>query len=484
MKIKPTFGCHLTAYLLLSTCLGTAALAQDTTTFLETITLTTDRAGGTILDVPSNTTVVDEDQIEGRDIDDLEDLVRTVPGVDISRQTSSTDPFNSIGGVTIRGVGGNRVALQVDGSRVAERITDGTRDYFDLSFTKQAEIVRGPASVLWGADALGGIIALETLDPEDLLEGRERGGRSTLSFDSLNDRMTGEAAFAQSFGSNLEVLLGYKREQSHEIEKSKARDDGGIMPCSREVAYGATTCGETDPLNEKTDRLLAKAVWTPNAEQRLEFSADILQRETHVDQLLDLSATNHSRTRDLDLSRHRYGIEHTWTPGSNVISEVKTTLAYTPHSYESRSNKIFTNTGGDMIRDYDVLNYYEDFLELDVQATAEFSTGAADHRVIFGFDGDTTSTDYQRISQETNLTTGIADAPEYAGGFNFANAQTQRADLYVEDRITLGNGLELTPGLRLATYKIDPQPDIDYQIVPGAEPNVRKSTKLLKSLGL
>ena len=225
---------------------------------------------------------------------------------------------------------------------------------------------------------------------------------------------------------------------------------------------------------------VSKGVWTPSAEQGVQFMADMLQPESHEDQLQDLSATNHSRTRALDRSRQRYGIEPTWTPGSNVISEVKTTLAYAPHSYESRSNKIFTNTGGDMIRDYDVLNYYEDFLELDVQATAEFSTGAADHRVIFGFDGDTTSTDYQRISQETNLTTGIADAPERAGGFNFANAQTQRADLYIEDRITLGNGLELTPGLLLATYKIDTQPDSDYQTVPGAEPTVRKTTKLLQ----
>lgn len=72
-----------------------------------------------MLDLPANVTVVDEETLETQDVNDLEDLLRSTPGVTISRQISGADPFSTIGGITIRGVGGNRVGLQVDGSRVA-----------------------------------------------------------------------------------------------------------------------------------------------------------------------------------------------------------------------------------------------------------------------------------------------------------------------------------------------------------------------------
>ncbi|WP_420916492.1 TonB-dependent receptor plug domain-containing protein [Pseudophaeobacter leonis] len=58
-------------------------------------------------------TVIDEEQLIQRGVNDLEDLLRHEPGVDIARQTSATDPFNTIGGVTIRGVGGNRAPCRL-----------------------------------------------------------------------------------------------------------------------------------------------------------------------------------------------------------------------------------------------------------------------------------------------------------------------------------------------------------------------------------
>jgi hemoglobin/transferrin/lactoferrin receptor protein len=486
----------LSARLLLGTALAaTAAAAEEDALLLEEIVISSDRAGGTPLDVAANVTVIGEEELQNRDVKDLEDLLRTVPGVDISRQTSSTDPFNTIGGITIRGVGGNRVALQVDGSRVAERITDGTRDYFDFSFTKQAEVVRGPASVKWGADALGGMLALQTLDPEDILEGQDRAGRAKLSFDSLTSGTEAEAIVAQRFSDQVTFMLGLKRSQAHEIEKTNARADGGIYGCPRNFDYGATHCGELDPSDVTATRLLSKLVWTPNAQHRLEFSADHLERQTDVVQKHDLGpvyssmtgaptgAVNLSRDRHLDLSRQRFGLEHSWTPAQGWLDEVKTTLAYVPHSYESLSFKSSTSATGDSLRTTDILNYSEDFYELDIQATKSFVTGGIDHYLIFGFDGDYAATDYQRISRVNNLTAGTSTETR-AGGFNFANAETTRADIYAENRMTFAGGrFELTPGLRFATYRIEPKPDADYQVVPGAAPVTRKDSELLASLG-
>lgn len=483
------------ALLLLGTFLSSPALAQQAPTKLDAIVVSSDRSGGTVLDETANISVVTDEDIENRDINDLDDLLRYEPGVTISRQTNATDPFNTIGGITIRGVGGNRVGMQVDGSRVAERITDGTRDYVDLSFTKQAEIVRGPASVLWGADSLGGLLAVESVDPEDILEGRDRGARAGMGFDSLNDRTTAEAIFAQRLAEGLEVMLGYKREESHEVERSRARADGGFYGCPRNIDYGAIACDKLDPTDQSSERLLAKLVWTPNSDHRLEFTADLLRRETDVDQKQSLGPVYssftglptgeiiHAYDRHLDLTRDRYAVEHSWTPSSGWLDELKTTFAYVPHSYESLSFQNNTSPSGDAIRETNILNYSEEFYELDVQATKRFVTGIIDHELIFGFDGDIAHTDYQRISRERNLTAGTSNESR-AGGFNFTSAETRRADLYAQDHMIFGGGaFELTPGVRLATYRIDPKPDADYVVAPGSEPRVREDEEWLLSLG-
>ncbi|MCZ4353990.1 TonB-dependent hemoglobin/transferrin/lactoferrin family receptor [Roseovarius aestuarii] len=479
----------------LGACLATSSTAQEQAIDLGQILLSTDRANRNVRELPANVTVVGEDEIEDHGISDMQELVRNVPGVTVGRQTTGADPFSTFGGFTIRGVGGNRVAIQIDGSRVPERIIDGTRDYLDFNFTKQVEIVRGPASVQWGADALGGLVALETIDPEDLLEGRDRAVNVKGGFDSSSNTTSTSLSYGQRFSPDFSMLIGVARDSGHEPELSNARDDGGIYGCTRNIAYGATSCGDFDPTDSTSTRTLLKAVWTPGTQHRLEFSADLLRRDTDVVQNYSLGpvinnttgvATGEiidSKTRNLDLNRDRYGIEYTFTPDSGIFSEVKTTFAYTPNGYERTGFENSTSAAGDRITTQDALSYSEDFYELDIQATANFSLGASDHRLVMGFDGDIAKTNYSRRDVETNLTTGTVTETR-AGGFNFANATTQRADIYVEDRITFGGGrFELTPGLRFATYKIDPSLNADYQTVPGKEPVVRQDERLLKSLG-
>ena len=474
------------------------ALAQDDAPeegHLGTIVLSTDRQGAQVRDIPANVSVIDEGEIEARNITDMQELTRYTPGITVQRQTSSTDPFNTFGGFTIRGVGGNRVQMQVDGSRVPERIIDGTRDYLDFSFTKQVEIVRGPASVLWGSDALGGVVALQTLDPEDVLQGRDRGGSIRTSYDSVNNGTDVELTFGQKFTPNLELLIGLSRETSNETELSNARDDGGAWGCPRNVDWGATTCGELDPTDTTSTRGLAKLAWTPTDSHRFEFSADILDRETTVDHRVTLGPVVSGFTglptgeiirgydRELELSRKRYAVEHEWTPGGSIFDSVKTTLAYTPNSYSRTGTEYSTSAAGDEIVTYDSLDYTEKFLEFDIQANGSFRTGSALHEFVVGIDADVTDSDYERIDRTHNITTGD-NTERRAGGFNFANATTRRTDIYLQDKITFGGGqFELTPGLRFATYKIDPRPNADYQAVLGSEPITRKDEKLLKSLG-
>ncbi|MBW3245480.1 hypothetical protein KUV57_22835 [Epibacterium sp. DP7N7-1] len=70
----------LTAQVLLSSCIASTAVAQDTPIELQEILVSADRAGGRTLDIATNISVIDEEKIEDRDINDLEDLLRNEAG--------------------------------------------------------------------------------------------------------------------------------------------------------------------------------------------------------------------------------------------------------------------------------------------------------------------------------------------------------------------------------------------------------------------
>lgn len=455
---------------------------------LDALTIVAGRKATSVLDVPANVTIVGSDDIEQYGISDVQQAVRYIPGLEVTKQTSATDAFNSNSGFTIRGVSGNRVLMLTDGSRVPERITDGTRDYLDFNFLKQVEVVRGPASVLWGADALGGVVATETIDPEDLLKGRKMGGQAGVSFDSFTMAGTAKGAVGYRLSDSLTAMIAYARGASGEATLSNARADGGIYGCPRDFSAGQLTCNKFDDTDIQSHRTLAKLVWAPSVEHRLELSADLLRRSTAVDYTGNLGAETgggytNSHKRNLDLARSRYALEHLWTPDAGLLDEVKTVFAYTPNEYDRTGTRLGVTSGSDNYVKTDSLTYTENLFELDVQASKFFQLRSSSHDVIFGFDGDYSNIDYSRIDRTTNLTTNVTTEAR-AGGFNFANADTIRADLYLQDTVGLfGGALEVTPGVRFATFSLDPRPDDDYQVVAGKEPQKRSDTALLKSLG-
>lgn len=480
---------------------GTLA-AQETpqtpgSTWLGRLTYFTTRLPRPVLEVPASVTVVDGEQIEAQNVTDMQQLVRYVPGVSANRQVGAAQPFGDLGGFSVRGVEGNRVMMLIDGARVPERITDGSRDYMDMSFVRQAEIIRGPSSVLWGADALGGVVALRTITAEDVLQGRSRGGTFRLGYDSFNQDTTGAITLAQRLNENLSFVIGVSRQQNAEAELSNAaevNEESGIA-CTRNLSWGATPCDELNPLDNSATRGIARLHWTPAEGHELTFSFDRLHRDTRINNNFALgpnasgSQIIHSDLRERTTSRNRYAFEHLWTPQGGLVDEVRTTLSYSTNSmdidwYQRIDARTSTSPLTYQQRWVHNQSYLsEDFLELDIQANRSFSTGAIDHELTFGFDGDRADTDYQRITYTTDLATGTTTRVG-GGGFNFANVTTTRADVYIQNRMTWGGGrFELTPGLRYATYDMEPRADADYVPVPGQEPQTRSARETLLSLG-
>jgi len=89
----------------------------------------------------------------------LDEALRSVPGVEIRRSGA----YGKTTSVTIRGANANQVQVLVDGLRVKSP-TLGQVDLSDISpdLIERIEVIRGPQSTLYGADAIGGVINIIT----------------------------------------------------------------------------------------------------------------------------------------------------------------------------------------------------------------------------------------------------------------------------------------------------------------------------------
>ena len=139
-----------------------AARAQDSTRVhpLDTITVTAERHPSATTATPSAVRVITSDKWRARGVSDLASLLREVPGLQL-------DPVVGSGtGISIQGLGSDRVQIMVDGSPITGRLNnqlDITR--LDLAQFGRIEIVEGPQSTLYGSTALGGVINLITRAP-------------------------------------------------------------------------------------------------------------------------------------------------------------------------------------------------------------------------------------------------------------------------------------------------------------------------------
>lgn len=110
--------------------------------------------------VTADVIVIDAQRIRDTAADSLEDLLRREAGLQVVRNGG---PGQSAG-VLIRGVGSQGTVVLIDGVRVGSATLGQVAfDSISLSQIDRIEVLRGPASSLYGADAVGGVVRITTL---------------------------------------------------------------------------------------------------------------------------------------------------------------------------------------------------------------------------------------------------------------------------------------------------------------------------------
>lgn len=165
-------------------------------------------------ETPANIIVVTKKQIHERGYVNLADLLEDMPNVDVNRNTTGTQTQIGIRGIS----GSNNFIIMQDGVRISSPTGEiiPVQDNFPLFHAKQVELVFGPASALYGADAFSGIINIITEDA-----GKIDGAEISAAIGS-DDYFYNYLNSGKKVAEKLEIVVGghWNKSQNPDLSES------------------------------------------------------------------------------------------------------------------------------------------------------------------------------------------------------------------------------------------------------------------------
>ncbi|MGH9145182.1 MAG: TonB-dependent receptor, partial [Vicinamibacterales bacterium] len=143
------------------------AITVKVAAFQEAVIVTASRIGGALLDAPATMTVLPAATISALPAQNIGDLLRTVPGVNVIQMSArdinltSRQATNTAATSQLALLDGRSIYLDFFGLILWDFVPT------NLSDIKQIEVVRGPASAVWGANALTGAVNIITKSPRE-----------------------------------------------------------------------------------------------------------------------------------------------------------------------------------------------------------------------------------------------------------------------------------------------------------------------------
>lgn len=454
---------NLTLLLAVAAACGSAsALAQSAATLKEVVVSAT-RSETSTDNVPATVTVIDRQALERRMPHDeasvFQDEADVVVGRDLRRFGASS--------VNIRGIEGNRVLQMVDGVRLPDYYSGGgpsntttaSSDSPEIAFLKRVEILRGPASSLYGSDALGGVVSYLTLDPQDLLNGKSQAARYSGVWRQA-DRSFQNTVYAAAGNNTVEGLFALTGRNGHELDNQGGQGGSGF---SRE---------QPNPQQTSSRGVLAKLIVKPAVGQQLRFSYEGRKQDNDVD-ILRLSpalpkVTGNNGNERAD--RQRYGIDWEWKPSGawfdrllvNAWQQKADNHTYTLQQRTNTSAACsgVSNGSNNCRIDMDFA-FTQKTNGAGLQVEKGWQHGGTTHFLLAGADWRGQRVDEMRDYLITNQTTGSVGKTLAGDTYplrDFAPGKADTLGVFVQDEITLFDGrLMLTPGLRHDTVKLRPE---------------------------
>ncbi|WP_462080119.1 TonB-dependent receptor domain-containing protein [Luteimonas sp. RIT-PG2_3] len=319
------------------------ALPQDDAKNLDTVVVTAAGFEQKLTDAPASISIVTREELVKRPYITLIDAVRDLEGVDVGETSDKTGQKT----ISMRGMGSDYTLILIDGRR-----QNNHGDIYPNSFggnqfnhippldmIERIEVIRGPASTLYGADALGGVINIITRKVGDRWYGSATVSHNFQENDDFGSDSTFDFAV---MGPLVEGKLGigvrgswYERNASTPEYETITAPDGTTFERSLGFGGGGKTVDNT---NKSAGVTLS---WTPTDHQSVIFDYDTsrqvydntpyvnnLGTETYplgtVDGLAGLwrAAPQVGYTADQKFTRDQWSVTHQgqWTFGNSFVS--------------------------------------------------------------------------------------------------------------------------------------------------------------------
>ncbi|HNQ11364.1 MAG TPA: TonB-dependent hemoglobin/transferrin/lactoferrin family receptor, partial [Giesbergeria sp.] len=331
----------------------------------------------------------------------------------------------------------------------AFRTTTFDREYLSLELLKRIEVVRGPASALYGSDGMAGLVNFITHEPADFLAvgkgetPKTLGGRIAAGWSGDDNGHTLAGTVAGKASDSLQWMLTATTRGAHAMDN---------MGTNHEPNLNRT---RPNPQDDRDNAVLGKIVLRPHATQRHVFTLEHVQKKSDVDLLssrnpLPLRGTpaqiagaivDEYSSRSMERNRltwdARFGL------GTDWADHVRTVVAY----QDAQSRQVGTSVRNTLplrVRDN---SYGESTWQAGVQADKILRSGGWAHKITYGLD--------HVRSDISNLYTGLAPLPpEVFPLKRFPDTRETTSALYVQDESVHGNW-SLTPGLRFDHFSLD-----------------------------
>jgi hemoglobin/transferrin/lactoferrin receptor protein len=434
---------------------------------LQQMTVSATRSAQDVSQVPSTVSVQTREQLDHQNVNDIKQLVRYEPGVSVS----GTGQRSGLNGYNIRGIDGDRVLTQVDGVSVPDSFFYGPyaqtqRNYVDPEIVKRVEILRGPASVLYGSNAIGGAVSYFTLDPEDIIKpGKDVGARLKTGYSSADESWLTSATIAGRHG-DFDGLLHLSQRNGHETD---AYGEHGGTGLSR---------SEANPEDVRTTNVLAKLGWNYADDARLGLTYERYKDDRDQNVLSavggpfipGIPAMNSYRGRQGNdtVTRERFGINHEFGLDSLLADTVKWSLNYQIAKTDQTTDELYFARGRQVARDRQT-TYKDRQWVFDAQLDKAFSIAATDHLLTYGTTLKREKITGSRSGTGTCLNIGgscraigqISTDDTQARVSDFPDPTVDTYSLFAQDEIRW-NQWTFLPGLRYDYTRLDPRMTDEY----------------------
>jgi hemoglobin/transferrin/lactoferrin receptor protein len=437
---------------------------------LEPIVTVATRAERPLSEVAGNVTIVTRDALDRTLTQSLGQTFRYHPGID----ASATGTRFGTEGIIVRGLGGNRVAMELDGVPLSQQFAVGNfasaiRDLTDVGLVDRIEVLHGPASALYGSSALGGIVSFRTPDPA-ALSGKTGGpgpfvSQALRSSDDSRYTLGGAAASGDSLGAlgMIGLRSGHERDAkaAEDLDRQDTDDRSGLAKLVYETPGGHVLRASYYGHDSDVETNVRSVLGTGRFASTTRLDGDDRYR-------LELVAAELTLGPSVSLDG---GTLRAWSGVTDIRQ----------HTVDERG------AAARPVRIDRRFDYEQDSTGLSVDLHRRFTTGGWAHLLAAGVEWNGQRIEESRTGSELGLEDGERSDTVLGETFplrDFPVSDVSEIGLYLHDELDLGRA-RIIAGLRFDRYDLDPDPDPVYaEDNPNTVPVSISENELSPKLGL